>query len=44
MLNVVAGAEPGKAATLKVLRNGNELSIKLTVGKRPKPHPRNRPE
>ena len=40
MLNVVAAAEPNKVAVLKLLRNGNEVTMKLTVGKRPKPRPR----
>jgi serine protease DegQ len=40
MLNVVAGAEPGKPAMLKLVRNGADLMVKLTVGKRPKPRPR----
>jgi len=40
MLNVVAAIEPAKTATLKLVRNGNELTVKLTVGKRPKPKPR----
>ena len=44
MLNVVAAAEPAKTATLKLLRNGNELTMKLTVGKRPKPKPRQEDE
>jgi serine protease DegQ len=40
MLNLVAEAQPGKVATLKLLRNSNSLAVKLTVGKRPKPRPR----
>jgi serine protease DegQ len=40
MLNLVAEAQPGKVATLKILRNSNPLAVKLTVGKRPKPRPR----
>ena len=40
MLNVVAAIEPAKTATLKLVRNGNEFTVKLTVGKRPKPKPR----
>ncbi len=40
MLNLVANAEPGKVATLKLLRNTTQLAVKLTVGKRPKPRPR----
>jgi len=37
MLNLVAALEPGKPATLKILRNRNEMSVKISVGKRPKP-------
>jgi S1-C subfamily serine protease len=44
MLNLVAEAQPGKVALLKVLRNSAALTVKLTVGKRPKPHPRQREE
>ncbi|MEO8156938.1 MAG: Do family serine endopeptidase [Betaproteobacteria bacterium] len=38
MLNLVAALEPGKQATLKILRNRSEMSIKVNVGKRPKPN------
>ena len=41
MLNLVAALEPGKQATLKILRNRNEMSVKVSVGKRPKPSRRN---
>ncbi|HVY06034.1 MAG TPA: Do family serine endopeptidase [Burkholderiales bacterium] len=41
MLNLVAALEPGKLATLKILRNRNEMSVKVSVGKRPKPARRN---
>jgi len=44
MLNVVAAIEPAKMATLKLVRNGNEFTVKLTVGKRPKPKPRQEEE
>ncbi len=37
MLNLVAALEPGKQATLKILRNRNEMLVKITVGKRPRP-------
>jgi serine protease DegQ len=37
MLNVVAAVQPGSVARLKLLRNGNPVELKLTVGKRPKP-------
>ena len=40
MLNLVADAQPGKIAALKIVRNGAALAVKLTVGKRPKPRPR----
>jgi serine protease DegQ len=40
MLNLVAEAQPGKVATLKIVRNSSPLAVKLTVGKRPKPKPR----
>lgn len=41
MLNLVAALEPGKQATLKILRNRNEMSVNVSVGKRPKPTRRN---
>ena len=41
MLNLVAALEPGKQATLKILRNRNEMSVNVSVGKRPKPTHRN---
>jgi serine protease DegQ len=41
MLNLVAALEPGKQATLKILRNRNEMSVNVSVGKRPKPNRRN---
>ena len=37
MLNVIAAVPPSSVATLKLLRNGNPVALKLTVGKRPKP-------
>lgn len=37
MLNLVAALEPGKQATLKILRNRNEMLVKINVGKRPRP-------
>jgi hypothetical protein len=40
MLNLVAAAQPGKPAALKLIRNSSTLSMKVTVGKRPKPRPR----
>ena len=35
MLNTVAESAPGQAAMLTILRGGERLSIKVTVGKRP---------
>ncbi len=40
MLNLIAALEPGREATLKILRNRNEVQIKVSVGKRPKPNRR----
>jgi len=40
MLNLIAALEPGKDATLKLLRGGKELQIKVSVGKRPRPNRR----
>jgi serine protease DegQ len=40
MLNLIAALEPGRDATLKLLRNRNEVKIKVGVGKRPKPNRR----
>ena len=41
MLNLVAALEPGKQTTLKILRNRNEMLVKVSVGKRPRPNRRN---
>ena len=41
MLNLVAALEPGKQATLKILRNRSEMFVKVNVGKRPRPNRRN---
>jgi serine protease DegQ len=40
MLNLVAALQPGKQATLRLLRNGGEVKLKVTVGKRPRPQRR----
>ncbi len=40
MLNLVAALQPGKDATLRILRNRNEMQIKVNVGKRPRPNRR----
>ncbi|MGH8731828.1 MAG: Do family serine endopeptidase [Burkholderiales bacterium] len=37
MLNLIAALEPGKQASLKILRNHAEMLIEVNVGKRPKP-------
>ncbi len=37
MLNLIAALEPGKTATLKILRNREEMQVKVSVGKRPRP-------
>ncbi len=39
MLNLVAGSPPGKATTLKLMRNNAELIVTVAVGKRPKAKP-----
>jgi len=39
MLNLIAALEPGKPATITVIRNQAEKQIKINVGKRPKPAP-----
>jgi len=44
MLNLVAEAQPGKLALVKVLRNTAPVNVKLIVGKRPKPRARQREE
>jgi serine protease DegQ len=40
MLNLVAALEPGQQATLKILRNRDEMLVKVNVGKRPRPNRR----
>jgi serine protease DegQ len=37
MLNLIAALEPGKDATLKIVRDRNEILVKVNVGKRPRP-------
>src|SRR5690606_34017796 len=37
MLNLVAALQPGKDATLRLLRRGSEIEVKVNVGKRPPP-------
>jgi len=44
MLNTVADTRPGEVATLVLLRNGEKLSLKLTVGRRPVVRNRRTPE
>lgn len=36
MLNLVAALQPGKLATLKLMRGGRVVEVKVTVGKRPR--------
>ncbi len=39
MLNLIAVLKPGSAATLGVVRNGEQKSLSATIGRRPKPAP-----
>lgn len=39
MLDLIAALPPGKTANIAVMRNQSEKSIKINVGKRPKPMP-----
>lgn len=39
MLDLIAALPPGKTATILVMRNQTEKSVKIDVGKRPKPMP-----
>jgi serine protease DegQ len=36
MLNLIAALQPGKIATMKVLRSQKEVLVKVNVGKRPR--------
>ncbi len=40
MLNLVAALAPGSSATMKIRRQGRDMSVKVIVGRRPKPQPR----
>jgi serine protease DegQ len=40
MLNLIAALAPGRPATVKLKRNGNEVDATITVGRRPKPQAR----
>ncbi len=40
MLNLVAALQPGANARLKVKRQAQTLELAVTVGRRPKPQPR----
>jgi Do/DeqQ family serine protease len=40
MLNLIAALPPGKPATVKVKRSGQEIDATITVGRRPKPQAR----
>jgi len=42
MLNLIAALPPGKPATVKVTRSGQEIDATITVGRRPKPQARAR--
>jgi len=39
MLDTIAALLPGKTVELKLLRNQNELVVKIKIGKRPRPQP-----
>jgi len=39
MLNLISALKPEKPATLKIMRDQNEMNIAITVGKRPRPQP-----
>jgi serine protease DegQ len=40
MLNVIAQIQPGETGRFVFVRNGKEVALTITVGKRPKPGPR----
>jgi serine protease DegQ len=40
MLNLIAQISPATIANFKFLREGNEINLPITVGKRPKPNPK----
>lgn len=42
MLDLIAALSPGQTATITVIRNQAEKLIEVTIGKRPKPMPRDR--
>jgi len=39
MLDTIAALQPGKAVSLKLLRNQKEVAVQVTIGKRPRPKP-----
>ena len=39
MLETIAGLQPGKSVSLKLLRNQKEIVVQLKIGKRPMPKP-----
>jgi serine protease DegQ len=39
MLQTIAALQPGKTAVLKLVRNQSKITVKVHVGKRPKPQP-----
>jgi len=40
VMDVVAGMEPGRSATLRVSRRGELVELAITIGRRPKPQSR----
>lgn len=44
MLNLVAALQPGKLATLRLIRGGKPVDVQLTVGKRPRSSPVSQPQ
>ena len=39
VLNAVSSLEPGRAATVRVIRKGEQVDLSVTIGRRPKPQP-----
>jgi serine protease DegQ len=44
MLNVIAAVAPGKTTSVKLLRQGKPMELKVLVGKRPAPQPQDEEE
>ena len=40
MLNLVAGLQPGSGAKMTLRRQAQSLELEVSVGRRPKPQPR----